>query len=109
MFVHDGPGLHYGKPYKTRSRFLKGLCKRAGIKPFGFHALRHYVASVLADTHKVSAKRIQRILRHKSLSTTERYIQNINDDLEDTLELLSTASVPQNGTPKQEKDQTTKT
>jgi integrase len=109
VFVHDAPGLHYGKPYKTRSRFLKGLCKRAGIKPFGFHALRHYVASVLADTHKVSAKRIQRILRHKSVSTTERYIQNINDDLEDTLELLSTASVPQNGTPKQEKDQVTET
>jgi hypothetical protein len=61
------------------------------------------------DTHKVSAKRIQRILRHKSLSTTERYIQNINEDLEDTLELLSTMSVPQNGTPKQEKDQAANT
>ena len=88
---------------------MKGLCKRAGIKPFGFHALRRYVASVLADTHKVSAKRIQRILRHKSLSTTERYIQNINDDLEDTLELLSAVSVLRNGTPKQKKDQVVKT
>ena len=109
VFVDDHPSPHSGQPYKTRRRFLKGLCKRAGIKPFGFHALRRYVASVLADTHKASAKRIQRILRHKSLSTTERYIQNINDDLEDTLELLSTMLVPQNGTPKQEKDQVVKT
>jgi len=81
------------------------LCKRAGIRPFGFHALGRYVASVLADTHKVSAKRIQLILRHKNLSTTERYIQNINEDLKDTLELLSIVRVSQNGTPKQEKDQ----
>jgi integrase len=109
VFVNDRRGLHYGQQYKYRNHFMRGLCKRAGIKPFGFHALRRYVASVLADTHKVSAKRIQRILRHKSLSTTERYIQNINEDLEDTLELLSTISVPPNGTPKQEKDQAANT
>jgi len=58
------------------------------ILPFGFHALRHYVASMLADTHKVSAKTIQRILRHKSLQTTERYIKNINRDLSDVMDLL---------------------
>jgi len=26
--------------YTTRRQFLKGLCKRAGVKPFGFKALR---------------------------------------------------------------------
>lgn len=109
VFVDDHPGLHYGQPYKARNHFMRGLCKRAGIRPFGFHALRRYVASVLADTHKVSAKQIQRILRHKNLSTTERYIQNINDDLKSTLELLSTVRVPQNGTQKQEKDQAANT
>lgn len=41
----------YGKPFTTRHRFMKGPCKRAGVKPFGFHALRRYVASFLADTH----------------------------------------------------------
>jgi integrase len=109
VFVNDRRGPHYGQPYKYRNHFMGSLCKRAGIKPFGFHALRRYVASVLADTHKVSAKRIQRILRHKSLSTTERYIQNINEDLEDTLELLSTMPVPPNGTPKRKKDQVANT
>jgi len=109
VFVDDHRGPHYGQPYKTRNHFMGGLCKRAGIRPFGYHALRRYVASVLADTHKVSAKRIQLILRHKNLSTTERYIQNINEDLKGTLELLSTVRVPQNGTPKQEKDQAANT
>ncbi|MDH4317122.1 MAG: site-specific integrase [Desulfobulbaceae bacterium] len=62
----------FGKPFTQRRRFLKGLCQRAGVKEFGFHALRRYVASTLADTHKVSAKTIQRILRHKSVTTTVR-------------------------------------
>jgi integrase len=100
VFVDNMPGPHYGKPYKVRRRFLKGLCESAGVQPFGFHAMRRYVASVLADNHKVSAKRIQRVLRHKNLATTERYIQNINDDLKDTLDLISLSSVPQGGTPK---------
>ncbi|MBD3304906.1 tyrosine-type recombinase/integrase [candidate division KSB3 bacterium] len=80
---------HHGKPFTTRRQFMRGLCKRAGVRPFGFHALRRYVASVLADTHKVSSKTIQRILRHKSLHTTERYIYNINRDLDRTMNLLS--------------------
>ena len=37
----------------------------------------------------VSAKAIQRILRHKNVTTTERYIQNINNDLKATINLLS--------------------
>jgi len=81
-------GPHAGEPFTTRHRFMKGLCKRARIHPFGFHALRRYVASILADTHKISAKTIQRILRHKSLQTTERYIQNINRDLSRVMSLL---------------------
>ncbi|MGO9120106.1 MAG: tyrosine-type recombinase/integrase [Desulfomonilaceae bacterium] len=89
VFVCDRP-QHYGKPFKNRRQFVKGLCKRAGVKEFGFHAVRRYVASVLADTYKVSAKTIQRILRHKNLSTTEKYIHNINQDLHAVVNLLST-------------------
>jgi integrase len=82
------PGRHYGKPYKERRWFMETLCKRAGVRPFGFHALRRYVATQLADTHKVSSTTIQRILRHKRVSTTERYIQNLNRDLTATMDLL---------------------
>lgn len=84
---HPGPGFR--KPYTQRRIFLADLCRRAGVKYFGYHALRRYVASVLADTHKVSAKTIQRILRHSALSTTERYIHNLNTDLKATMDLLS--------------------
>jgi integrase len=93
VFVSDTP-RHPGEPFKYRRKFMKGLCKKAGIKEFGFHALRRYVASVLADEHRLSSKRIQRILRHKSVTTTERYIQNLNNDMRSDLELLDTIKVP---------------
>ncbi len=89
VFPNTHP-LYYGEPYTSRHHFLKALCARAGVRDFGFHALRRYVASVLADTHKISAKTIQRILRHKNLSVTERYIKKINEDLGATVNLLST-------------------
>jgi len=101
VFVDDHPGPNYGRPYKVRRLFLTSLCKRAGVKPFGFHALRRYVASVLADTHKVSPKTIQRILRYKNLHTTERYIKNLNRDLRETLNLLSQKKVPEGSTRKE--------
>lgn len=88
VFVDDHPGPNYGKPFVVRRKFMKGLCKRAGVKEFGFHAMRRHVASVLADTHKISSKTIQRILRHKNVTTTERYIQNINHDLSPVMDLL---------------------
>ena len=93
VFVSTG-NRHYGQPFTTRRRFMKGICERAGVKPFGFHALRRYVASVLSDTHKISTKTIQRILRHKNMRTTELYIKNLNRDLSAILNLLS-VRVPQ--------------
>lgn len=88
VFPNEKKGRIYGQPHADHRKFLQRLCQRAGVKPFGYHALRRYVASVLADTHKVSATTIQRILRHKKLATTERYIQKINNDLKGTLDLL---------------------
>ena len=52
------------------------------------------VALVLADPfavdeEKVSAKRIQRILRHKAVSTTERYIRHLNEDLTQEYKMMA--------------------
>jgi integrase len=70
------------EPYSFRKLFMRRLCKRAGIEPaFGYHSLRRYAASILANSG-VPMKVIQRILRHKSLATTERYVKFIDDDLQ---------------------------
>ena len=70
-------------------RFLIYLCRRAKVRPFGYHALRRFVASVLYDKHKVSLKKVQIILGHASASTTERYLFNLDKDLTATMDLLT--------------------
>ena len=75
------------KPFTMRRQFMPGLCKRAGVKSFGFHAIRHLTASILAQAD-VPMVTIQRILRHKNLTTTERYIRGL-EPVRPALELLS--------------------
>jgi len=67
---------YFGKPYTNRQHFMKKLCKRAGVKVFGFHAIRHLTASILYHKgYDVSV--IQSILRHKSPTTTNRYLKSL--------------------------------
>lgn len=88
VFVCNKIGLGYGKPYTTRRAWIPGLCRKAKVKPFSFHALRRYVASMLNDKHKISSKTIQRILGHSNVRTTEIYLHNINDDLREVMNKL---------------------
>jgi len=75
------------KPFSARRRFMRGLCERAEVKPFGFHAIRHLTASILAQAD-VPMITIQRILRHKNLMTTERYVRGL-EPVRPALEILS--------------------
>jgi hypothetical protein len=40
------------------------------------------------DTHKVSMKKMQRILRYRSQRTAEIYLHSLEGDLRDTMRLL---------------------
>jgi integrase len=85
-----------------RPKLMASLCKRAGIPPvgfskrkvtkgkhkgqiedhplyIGFHALRHFMASYLADQEKVGIKAVSGLLRHKNLRTTEIYLHSIDE------------------------------
>ena len=77
------PNPKTGKPYVDPRKWLARLCKRAEVRNLGFHAFRRYVASILDDKHKASRKSIQKLLRHKKESTTERYLYQIHSDLKD--------------------------
>ncbi|MCI5119742.1 MAG: site-specific integrase, partial [Candidatus Electrothrix sp. AUS4] len=70
------PDPRYGSPYVARQRWLSRLCQKVDVQKFGLHAIRHLSASILIK-NKVSAFDVQTILRHKNISTTERYIHRL--------------------------------
>jgi integrase len=80
---------HYGEPFKFRAKFMKKLCALAGVKPFGFHSVRHLTASQLYSMG-YSVGTIQALLRHKSAGTTERYLRTLGlEHVRDAVEGLS--------------------
>lgn len=92
----DTRHARYGDRYTTRRKFMRGLCKRARVRSFGFHALRRFFASILADKYKESIPVIQKLLGHASPNTTEKYIFNISQDAKKAVEQIKFESkVPQ--------------
>lgn len=83
---HNPDGSQYTKNQKKDT--MKNLCRKAGVKPFGFHSIRHHVASSLADSGEVSLPEIQKILRHKKVSTTDNYIKALDPQLKRTGKIL---------------------
>jgi integrase len=81
MFVFSLPD---GQPFRYRNKYMERLCRRAGVKAFGFHAIRHLSASILAR-EGVDIPTIQGILRHQSPTTTARYLRRLGA-VDDTLE-----------------------
>lgn len=80
------PNPDTGKAYLERNHWMPRLCRKAGVKAFGLHAIRHLTASILAKSG-ISAFDIQAILRHKKLSTTERYLHRL-ESLRPALKVL---------------------
>ena len=71
------------------NRFMRRACKRAGVKQFGFHGIRHLTATTLYH-NGCDVATIQAILRHKSPSTTERYLKTLGlEKVKNALDKLS--------------------
>lgn len=77
-----------GNRFRRRPKIMKAICARAGIKAFGFHSLRHFGASLLADSPKISKKTISALLRHRSLATTEIYLHSVQDSQREAVKAL---------------------
>ncbi len=77
-----------GTRYLYRPKLMGAICRTAGVPKYGFHTIRHFVASYLFDKKKVSLPVISKLLRHKSLQTTERYLQAIDPRFRETMRLL---------------------
>ena len=62
--------------FQNRNKLMGRLCKKAGVRPFGFHALRHAGASLM-DMNNVPIGVIQRLLGHENRTTTEIYLHTM--------------------------------
>ena len=79
-----------GKPYKRHdslNQVFNGACRRANIKGFRFHDLRHTAATRMIEAG-ASIVAVSRILGHADLKTTMRYAHP-DDSLKDAVELLT--------------------
>ncbi|MCB2168160.1 MAG: site-specific integrase [Deltaproteobacteria bacterium] len=89
---HPGQKENFGHPFVSNQKFMRRICKAAGVKNFGFHAIRHLTASILYH-HGEPLAHIQAILRHRSPTTTERYLKSIGlERVREALESLSNKS-----------------
>lgn len=68
---------------------MEDLCARAQVRPFGFHAIRHHVASMLADSGKATLGQIQKFLRHRRPTTTEKYLHEVTRDQVEVAQILN--------------------
>ena len=83
---HNADGRRW--TYNQKRYTMKRLCHKAKVKVFGFHAIRHHVASILADSGKASLSQIQKMLRHKRTTTTDNYIKTVDPQLRQVANVL---------------------
>lgn len=89
MLESTFPRFSPGDPFKHRQHVMKKLCRKANVKPFGFHAIRHLTATMLYKAGQLLSV-IQKILRHQHPSTTEKYLVSLGFELEEIREALET-------------------
>jgi integrase len=78
QFVFCKPdGSRYTRDDHFIKQFMPRLCKKAKVKPFGFHAIRHRVAAILMDSGKATLGDIQHFLRQRRATTTEIYLRSL--------------------------------
>lgn len=75
------------KPYTNIDEGFRQALKRAGIKNFRFHDLRHTVGTRLVASG-ADLLTVKEILAHSELSTTQRYTHPINENIKKAVDIL---------------------
>ncbi len=83
-------GKHMSGPFEDRKKIMKTLCKKAGVRYFRFHPLRHSGASVMDDAN-VPIGTVQRILGHENRKTTEIYLHSVGHSEKKAMEVFEQA------------------
>jgi integrase len=76
-----------GKPMDYQRRLLKRLTKKAKVRYFSYHALRHFAASKMADAGTPITD-IQAVLGHTRPTTTDIYLRTLKPSLAGATKVL---------------------
>ena len=91
--IHKGKRGEYvfaapnGQPYGDIKKGFAGAVRRAGIRDFRFHDLRHTFASYLVMSG-VDLRTVQQLLGHKDLMMTMRYSHLSSKHVQESIERL---------------------
>ena len=79
------------EPYTDIKKAFSNVIKRANIKNFRFHDLRHTVATRLVEKG-IDLTVVQEILGHSKITTTQRYAHPVPQRKLDAIEILNSYS-----------------
>lgn len=74
--------------YNHRPKFMRSLCRRASVKHYGFHSIRHFIATYLHVIMKIPTGVIGNLLGHKSKRTTEIYLHSVDEAAREAIKKL---------------------
>jgi integrase len=60
--------------------------RKAGIEDFRLHDLRHTAATRLGKGGKANIKVVQKLMRHKDIATTAKYMHAYDEDVLEAME-----------------------
>lgn len=88
VFVNPRTGTRYHRNSHAIKFLCTRLCKKANVKFFTLHGLRHFVTAKLMKSGKVDLKTLQKFLGHNRLDTTGKYAESIivSTEISDILE-----------------------
>ncbi len=94
-----------GKRHSRNSKktLMKRLCRQAGVKHFGFHGIRHHVASVVSDSGKANIRQIRDLLGHMRTSTTDTYLAGLKPGQDSVADILDAEQIKNTFPEKKEK------
>jgi len=75
--------------YRVLLYGLKNLCRRAGVKTVTPHELRHSYSELCIHFGDASVEDVRRLLHHKSLDATKRYIHRTEERLTKVASMLN--------------------
>jgi integrase len=80
VFTDPATGSMLHKNTQWAITLFAKLCARAGVQRFTAHCVRHFVATKLKDSRMATPFQIQNFLGHQNISTTERYLHELDVD-----------------------------